>query len=170
MKKKKRSTFQEFMDFLDEIIHWILVSGMFAMLICVLAQVISRYVFKSTLKWTEEIARWLLVWLAFLGASHVAKTSSFTMVDFFVNKMPEKVRGIVNVVDKCLMLIFIGYFSVLSFNVYTNVASHEVGPATQLPMMIVRSSLIIGPLITFLQMIAAGGIHLLPPEEESESI
>jgi TRAP-type C4-dicarboxylate transport system permease small subunit len=54
-------------------------SGMFA---CVLAQVVFRYFLDSPLTWSDELARYLFVWCAFLGwviaarrRSHLAITT-----------------------------------------------------------------------------------------------
>lgn len=41
----------------------------FAMLCVVMLQVIARYIFDTPPIWTEELARWLMVWGGLLGAS-----------------------------------------------------------------------------------------------------
>lgn len=168
---KEKNGFQEFMDFLDSIIKKLLIFMMACVVLCVLLQVLGRYVpFIKPFSWTEEIARWLLVWLTFLGATHVAKTSSYTRVDYFVNKLSPKVKKYVGIFDKVCMLAFTGYFAYKSLIVFTTVSTNELGPATQLPMLLVRSAVFTGMAITFLQMLAAGGLLLLDPQEESESI
>lgn len=166
----KKNGFQEFMDFVDSLAQKLLIFMMICVVCCVLLQVVGRYIpFIKPFTWTEEIARWLLVWLTFLGASHVAKTSSYTRVDFFVNKLSPKARKYVGVFDKLCMLAFSGYFAVKSFKVFTTVSTHELGPATQLPMLLVRSAVIVGMGLTFLQMLSAGGIFLMDPSEEESS-
>ena len=168
---KKKNTYQEFMDFVDEVVKKLLILMMMCLVGCVLLQVVGRYVpFIKPFSWTEEIARWMLVWLSFLGASHIAKSSSYIRVDFFVNIMPQGVKKVVNTISKLVMLAFTGWFAYKSFIVFTTVSTHEVGPTTQLPMLLVRSSMFIGMAITFLQMLSAGGLMLLDPEEEAASV
>lgn len=168
---KKKNTYQEFMDFVDELVKKLLILMMMCLVACVLLQVVGRYVpFIKPFSWTEEIARWMLVWLSFLGASHIAKSSSYIRVDFFVNIMPQGVKKVVNTISKLVMLAFTGWFAYKSFIVFTTVSTHEVGPTTQLPMLLVRSSMFIGMAITFLQMLSAGGLMLLDPEEEAASV
>jgi TRAP-type C4-dicarboxylate transport system permease small subunit len=41
----------------------------FAMFLVVMLQVIARYIFDSPPFWTEELARWLMIWGGLLGAS-----------------------------------------------------------------------------------------------------
>ena len=168
---KKRNGFQEFMDFVDSLAKSLLIFMMACVVICVLLQILGRYLpFIKGLSWTEEIARWLLVWLTFLGASHIAKTSSYTRGDYFYNKLSPNGRKYLGIFNKLCMLGFSGYFAYKSLIVFTTVSTHEVGPTTQLPMLLVRSAVFTGMTITFLQMISAGGILLLDPEEESESV
>lgn len=168
---KKRNGFQEFMDFVDSVAKKLLIFMMICVVVCVLLQVVGRYIpFIKPFSWTEEIARWLLVWLTFLGATHIAKTSSYTRVDYFVNKLPPKGKKLVGIFDKLCMLGFSGYFAFKSLIVFTTVSTHEVGPTTQLPMLLVRSAVFTGMAITFLQMLSAGGLLLLDPEEEAESV
>lgn len=165
-KKKKRSAFQEFMDFIDEIVMNICILLMFLMFVLVLLQVISRYLLPFSLSWTEELARFLMLWLIFLGASHIAKASSYIRVDFLLKKMPLLVQNVFNVLIKLTILIVSGYFTYLSFTVFTTTAVKEVSPSMQIPMIIPRFSMVIGFALVFLQAISAGGVSLLPNEEE----
>ena len=168
---KRRNGYQEFMDFVDGLCKKLLIAMMIMDLACVLIQVVCRWIPSiKTPSWTEEIARWLLVWLTFLGASHIAKTSSYTRVDFFVEKMSPKVKRAVGVFSKVCMLAFSGFFSYKALVVFTTVSVHEKGPSTQLPMLLMRSAVFVGMIITFLQMISAGGIFLEDPEEEESSV
>ena len=170
-KKKKRNAYQEFMDFVDSVVKELLIFTMICVVLCVLLQVAGRYLpFIKPLPWTEEIARWLLVWLTFLGASHIAKSSSYTRIDIFTSKMSPKVQKVISVISKLCMLGFVGVFAVKSLIVFTTVSVHEKGPSSQLPMLLMRSAVFVGMIITFLQMLSAGGIFLTDPEEESETL
>ena len=171
VKEKKKNGYQKFMDVIDKIIEALLLAMLIAVLVCVWLQVSGRYIkIVRPFPWTEEIARWLLVWLTFLGASHVAKTSSYTRVDFFVKKMSPKAQKAVNIFDKLLILGFSGWFTYKSFRVFTTVSTQERGPTTQLPMIVMRAAVFIGMGITFLQMLSSGGIHMIEPEEEEQTV
>lgn len=169
-KKRKRNSFQEFMDFVDVIVMHICVVLMFAMFVMVLLQVISRYLLPFSLSWTEELARFLMLWLIFLGASHIAKASSYIRVDFIIKKMPFFVQTALNVLIKLIILAVSGYFAYLSFTVFTTTAVREVSPSMQIPMLIPRFSMVIGFALVFLQALSAGGLTLLPNEEDEGGI
>ena len=56
------------------------------LLVAATLQVLSRYVLEAPLPWTEELARFLLVWVAFLGSASVARRKMHIAVEFFSNK------------------------------------------------------------------------------------
>lgn len=166
--KKKRNLFQEYMDFIDKIVKVICIILMAAMVFCVILQVVTRYFLPHALSWTEEMARFLMLWLIFLGASHIAKASSYIRVTFLVDKLPNKFKKIMDVIIKIIVLCTSFYYAWESFWVFTTTAVREVSPAMQIPMQIPRLSLVVGFLLVFLQALSAGGFVLLPSEEEDE--
>ncbi|TDW29523.1 TRAP transporter small permease [Cryobacterium psychrophilum] len=65
-------------------------------LVLVLLQVTSRYVFQAPLSWTEETARFTLVWLAFVSAGFVMARRGHISVDLLVDKLGLKSKRVVN--------------------------------------------------------------------------
>lgn len=59
-----------------------------AMTLVVLLQVLSRYVLPAPLSWTEELARFLLIWLSFLGAVVCLHHRQHLSIDLFVARLP----------------------------------------------------------------------------------
>jgi TRAP-type transport system small permease protein len=75
-------------------------------LICV--QVFYRYILEAPLTWSEEILRFLFVWLSFLGATIVFRRGGHFRLDFLVHKIvaPKMAKQIFIAVD-LLVLAFI---------------------------------------------------------------
>ena len=65
-------------------------------------QVIARGLGIS-LPWGEELARFFLIWLTFLGCSMAIKQDCHLSVDFFVRMAPQKIRLIIGLIVKFLM-------------------------------------------------------------------
>lgn len=59
-----------------------------ALILVVFAQFFSRYVLGSSIGWTEEIARYLLIGVGFMGSVMAARNGSHIMVEFFYHYMP----------------------------------------------------------------------------------
>ena len=53
----------------DNVIKWCLIVIMAAMTINVLWQVFTRFILQNPSSYTEELARYMLIWLGILGAS-----------------------------------------------------------------------------------------------------
>lgn len=55
------------------------------MTVLVFIQVIMRYVFANSLSWSEELARFIFLWLSWIGASYAVKERSHFRVEMFAN-------------------------------------------------------------------------------------
>lgn len=88
-----------------------------AMLIVIMFQVVSRYVFNSSLSWTEELSKSLMVWSAFLVAPWALRTGANVGVDMFLEAMPARVRFAVELAVSALILwiLFILFRESLGF-------------------------------------------------------
>ncbi|MEE4217854.1 MAG: TRAP transporter small permease [Xanthomonadales bacterium] len=72
---------------LDAILTRVLVLLMFCLVGAVLWQVISRYVFSSPSSWTEELARFLLIWISLLGAAYAFRSGMHLALDIIPRKL-----------------------------------------------------------------------------------
>jgi TRAP-type C4-dicarboxylate transport system permease small subunit len=68
---------------------------MVAITAVVFLQVISRYVFNYPFDWPEELARYLFVWVALLGAALALRRGAHFSIDALVKRLPEGWRRIV---------------------------------------------------------------------------
>ena len=69
------------LKFLDDHVEEVLIFTVFSLMsIIIFFQVIMRYIFQSSLSWSEEIARYLFIWLIYIGVSYAAKKNSHVAV------------------------------------------------------------------------------------------
>jgi TRAP-type C4-dicarboxylate transport system permease small subunit len=74
------------------------------MVVLVFGNVVLRYVFNSGIATSEELSRWLLVWLTFLGAIVALRQHAHLGVDTLVRALPPRGRFICFVLSYLLML------------------------------------------------------------------
>jgi len=74
---------------LDRTLIAMLALLMVAMVVSVVWQVLSRYLFVVPAAWTEELARFLLIWIGMLGAAFAYRSGSHLGLDL----LPEKLQG-----------------------------------------------------------------------------
>ncbi len=80
---------------LNRAVEYLLFAGGLTMALVVAVQVFCRYVLNHSLFWSEELARYLLVWITFLGASCAYRRSSHPGVDVLYVRLPAAGRKIV---------------------------------------------------------------------------
>lgn len=122
---------------MTEIVHRLLLPTIFIltalMFLAVIAQVFFRYVLAAPLPWSEELARYLMIWVACLAASEAYHQKSHVGVNLLSDLLPVKLRRwlhqIVHLVILVLMLVIIYQGFTLSW-----LLLDQMSPALGIPM------------------------------------
>jgi TRAP-type C4-dicarboxylate transport system permease small subunit len=120
--------------------------------VALLMQIIFRYALNSPLIWTEELSRYLLVWITFLGINYALRRNKHIRMEYFFNMMPNMVQRLVVIATQIMILYFMVclYGPTLSFvKMQMNIASS----AMQMNMGLVYLSLPIGFFISSLSLL-----------------
>lgn len=70
----------------DSILGWVLVTMLAIMTLDVLWGVFTRYVMANQASWSEELARFLLIWIGILGAAYASGQRMHLSIDLMTNK------------------------------------------------------------------------------------
>ncbi len=89
---------------IQKLVEHLLVLGMSIMGLMVLGNVILRYVFNSGLDVSEEVSRFIFVWLTFLGSIVALKEGVHLGVDTLVRRLPKPARLLCYWLSHALML------------------------------------------------------------------
>ena len=92
---------------LDQFIKKILALMLSVMIIVVIFGVANRFLFKLSISWTEEIARFLMVWICMLGSTIAIKNGSHVAVTYFISKFSIKVRKKIAILNHIFVIIFL---------------------------------------------------------------
>lgn len=71
----------------NKILEWILIFIFALLVLDVLFQVFSRYLLGQSFTWTEEFARFSLIWMTILGAAYLNAKKEHLSMDFLYDKM-----------------------------------------------------------------------------------
>jgi len=85
-------------------LEWIIAGLLAVMVVLVFGNVVLRYAFNSGIAVSEELSRWLFVWLIFLGAIIAMKEHSHLGVDSLVKRLPAWGKMACLVASQVLML------------------------------------------------------------------
>ncbi|MCJ7705704.1 MAG: TRAP transporter small permease [Desulfobacterales bacterium] len=96
----------------EKAVYYTLVVMMIVMTLTVIVQVFLRYVFSFSLSWSEEVARYLMIWVAFLGGSLALQKGLHIGVELFLVRVSSRTRRWVSILSKMFILIFLIYLTI----------------------------------------------------------
>ena len=117
---------------LDAIIQPVVFAGMVALIGVITLQVISRVLF-SAVGWTEEVARFLMVWITFLAATLAFQRGRHIAVTFAVDALPGRLRQAARVVAVLSVIAFMVALVVIGYR-YMQVQSFQKSASMRLSM------------------------------------
>lgn len=150
---------------LNRIIGALLISIFGLLVLDVIWQVASRYLIGQSNSFTEEFARFALIWLAILGTAYLNGQRGHLAIDFLLRKLPpNQMRQRIRIIE-IIMLVFalvvmvIGGINLVYISFTLGQTSSAMGVSLGFVYLIVPIS---GALIVFYSI-----FHLLYPEEVS---
>jgi TRAP-type C4-dicarboxylate transport system permease small subunit len=120
-------------SWLYQLLNVIMAAALFFMAILVFGNVVLRYVFNSGIYWSEEIARFLFIWMIFLGAIGALKNNQHLGVDTLLKIVPRFMKKIMYVTSNVLVLYILWLVLDGSWNM-VQINKENPAPATGLPM------------------------------------
>ena len=137
--------------YLEEVLLLIMLS---VMVIIMGIQITARYVFSSSLSWSEEVTRFLFICSGFLSASYCIKRGLSVKIDQLVNMLPGKGVHIVRLVSYSIQLVFFSYLIPFAWQyVMSGVESGQLSPACGIPMYIIQSFTVISFVLCVFRLI-----------------
>lgn len=88
------------------VLNWALIIAVALLVLDVVWGVFTRYALGEQAKWTEELARFLLIWVALLGGAVAFGTKGHLGVDYFVGKLHSDSRKLMACVAQVIVLLF----------------------------------------------------------------
>ena len=114
---------------------------MASIVITIVWQVVSRYVFNSPSEYTDELSRYLLIWVGMLGATYLTGQKGHIALDFFIQKYFKKQLGSIAYFTNVLILLFAVAVFIIGGSrlVYITLSLGQVSAALLIPLGYVYS-------------------------------
>lgn len=133
--------------------------------------VFTRYCFGYSIKWAEELTRYLLIWVTFIGSSVCVRKQKHVGIDVLLTKCPIGMRWIIKLIIAIIGLLFSIVLTVYGWEITSSVIlSKQLSPAMMLPMYLVYISIPIGGFLMFIkyfQIILAYLKNVMQKEKEN---
>ncbi len=94
-------------DTVNKLVEFVVVLLMVFLSVLMVLAVFFRYVLNSSIYWSDEVSKILLVFIAFLGSTVAYKHSAHIGIDVFAEKLPDFGKRLLNTVIK---LSFFGFW------------------------------------------------------------
>ncbi len=154
-------------NLLDNILEKILITIMAVMVVNVLWQVASRYIVQSPSAFTDELSRYLLIWLSLLGASYVTGKKMHLSIELLATRISPRRQQTLNVIIYSLVGLFallvmvVGGFRL----VYITLTLGQTSAALEIPLAYVYVVLPLGGFVIIFYCI----YHILYPGQGEDS-
>jgi len=85
---------------------WVAIAVFLLLVVDILLGVFTRKILGDQIRWTEELARFLLVWISFLGGAIAYLDDKHLGVDLLVDRIDPAARRVARVVTHSLVFAF----------------------------------------------------------------
>lgn len=141
-------------DGLDKISKSLAQLSVFVMVIVVILGVFMRYFMKSPLIWSDELAKYALVYMTFIGAPVALRSKGLAAMELVIEKLPQNLRKVAQIIVYILEILLIGFLFYYSIDLlFQDSVKNQISPGLQIPMTWVYFSLPFGIGLMLLQSI-----------------
>lgn len=134
------------LDRLEQIVEILMIVLVAAFTILVGVQVVSRYVFNSSLTWSEQAARYMFVWVVLLGLPILYRHGEHVGFTMLTEAMPQKGALVLQVITHLLVLAFAVVWAKLAWDYCAQLDGKKFS-GLDLPQVYVYSSQIVSAVL-----------------------
>ncbi len=123
--------------------RWVLIVILAAMSIIVFSNVVARYLTNYSIIWADEVARYLMIWMTFLGAGLTLRYGGHVAITNVMDGLPPRAQRVLRaVIVVCLLaffllMIWIGYAYAMRVHL-------QLTPATRIPFSYIYAAIPVG--------------------------
>ncbi|WP_209123407.1 TRAP transporter small permease [Alkalihalobacillus sp. BA299] len=147
-----------------KIISSLVVTLFFLLILAVTLQVVSR-ILSITMPWTEEMARFLFIWLAFIGGYFTIRRGVNITFDLVIDMLPQSIWKVVFTGLNVVSVLFLGLVGYLGINL-SILNMTNLSPVMGVPYGYIYFALPIGALVMIFAQIETYLILIKKRNEE----
>ncbi|TAK44689.1 MAG: TRAP transporter small permease [Betaproteobacteria bacterium] len=137
---------------------WVVFALFWILAAIVFYQVFTRYVLDDPAGWTEEIARYFLVAVVFIGAAMSVRRNNHIQVDYFYRLIPRALGRVLSTAVDLLRAAFLGYATWLTWLLIQRIGSSRMA-IVDLPMGWVFGAILFGFALMFWRSLQVARRH-----------
>lgn len=132
------------------------------------SNVVARYAFNAGFAWAEELVRYQIVWMVFLGASVAARQGIHIGVDLLIKFSPPGIARAIDLLVHAIAVAFCGFLVFYGVELVSQTrAFGQVSPALQMPTWMVQLAIPVGAALMGVRFMQQFFRTLLGREQEA---
>lgn len=148
---------------LDRAEFWFIVLASAGIVVLVFAGVLSRFVFEQPMAWSEELARYLFLWAALVGAASACRNNQHGGIPLLVHKFPAIGQRFAEIFVAAMVLLVLGVLAWQSLgSTQQGLESGQTSLASGIPIWVINGIALVAYLLAMLRTIQgyrAGAYH-----------
>lgn len=126
-----------------ELNKWVLILLLTAMSVIVFSNVVLRYTTSFSIVWAEEVARYLMIWMTFLGAGLLLRQGGHVAITNLYDVLGARMQIVLRIVVALIMLAFFAVMIRYGYDYMTRMG-RQMTPATRIPFKYIYMAMPIG--------------------------
>ncbi len=116
-----------------KVVGWAMALLIFIMMVDIFAAVLSRYVFRSSLSFAEELGRYVFVWITFLGMARCIASDKHVALDLISHALSGEAKKKWKITTYVISMVF---FTALTYGGFelVKVGMRQKSPTMRIPM------------------------------------
>lgn len=174
---KMASAVGAFNDAAVVVIRYLIIAVVAVIAAIMMCAVFWRYVLDNSIPWSEELSKYLMVWLAFLGAPVALKNANHINIDLLMKLFPPRGEQAFHVLINLIIIATMGivFWKGVAF---AELGARQVASSVQISMLYMYLAVPVGSALTIIVAIEhalrgligisdpANGLQLEPDLEE----
>ena len=131
--------------------RWAVIAILASMAIMVFANVVLRFLTDHSILWVEEVSRYLMIWLTFLGAGIVLRYGAHIGID----TLQERVPNVAPAIRAVILLLLLVFFTAMVWlgSRYAALTWGQTTPVMQIPIGAVYLAMPVGFALMILHLV-----------------
>jgi TRAP-type C4-dicarboxylate transport system permease small subunit len=119
----------------------------------VVARLLSGYLDFDIPRWTEELARYCMIWSVLIGTSLAVRYNALIGVEAIAERLPQNMQKLLRILVLVISMVFFVVLIIFGFEMLGHVGK-QLSPGLKIPMTIPYASLPVGGLFMLINAVA----------------
>lgn len=148
------SAIKKLENFYNKAEEYLLVFSLAFTVVLVFIQVVMRYVFNSSISWSEELCRYIFIWQVWLGASLAFRDNQHISISMIRDKLNGRAQAIYNLIGNLITFGFNIFLTVYGFQLVGKMIQRGVlSSGMRIPLYFIYLSVPLSALIILFRIL-----------------